>query len=149
MYSLKLKSISDLGMILINNVVKKGMDNMEQNEIKTKMREQEEQTQILASIIHAIETNNSMEFEYHKEVLNSKKRIVNPHNLYWNKDNTKVMLDGFQISGDSKTNKLESFKQFDSKFIKAVLILDDTFAINEKYNAKSDRYNNSILGVVV
>lgn len=121
---------------------------MKQKEIKEEMRSQEKHTQTLADIVLAIETNNSIEFEYHKEILNSSKRKVNPHNLYWNKDNTKIMLDGFQVSGDSKTNKLESFKQFDSKFIKSVLILDDTFSINEKYNAKSDRYDNSILGVV-
>jgi hypothetical protein len=124
------------------------MEENEQNNIKESMREQEENTQTLATILHAIETNNSIEFEYHKEILNSSKRVVNPHNLYWNKDNTKVMLDAFQVSGDSKTNKIESFKQFDTKFIKASLILDDSFSINEKYNAKSDRYNNSILGVI-
>lgn len=120
----------------------------EQMEIKERMREEEKHTQTLAEIINAIETNNQIEFEYHKEILNTKKRLVNPHNLYWNKDNTKVMLDGFQISGDSKSNSIESFKQFDTRFIKAVLILDDTFSINEKYNSKSDRYNNSILGVI-
>ena len=120
----------------------------DQNEIKKEMREQEKQTQVLADIINAIETNNKIEFCYTKEILNSSKRIVSPHNIYWNKDNTKVMLDAFQISGDSKSNTLESFKQFDTNFIKSVLILDDTFSINEKYNAKSDRYKNSILGVI-
>jgi predicted DNA-binding transcriptional regulator YafY len=122
---------------------------MEQKEIKEKMLAQEKTTHVLAEILLAIETNNSIEFEYHKEILNSSKRKVNPHNLYWNKDNTKVMLDGFQISGDSKSNQLESFKQFDTNFIKSALILDETFSINEKYNSKSDRYNNSILGVIV
>ena len=58
------------------------------------------------------------------------------------------MLDGFQISGDSKTKQLESFKQFDTKYIKNVLILDSSFVINSKYNSISDRYNNSILGVI-
>jgi hypothetical protein len=121
---------------------------MEQMEIKNKMREEEKYTQTLAEIINAIETNNQIEFCYTKEILNSSKRKVNPHNLYWNKDNTKVMLDAFQISGDSKSNQLESFKQFDTRFIKSVLILDNSFSINEKYNPESDRYNNSILGVV-
>jgi hypothetical protein len=121
---------------------------MEQMEIKEQMRQQEKHTQTLAEIVHAIETNNQIEIEYHKEILNSSKRIINPHNLYWNRDNTKLMLDGFQISGDSKTNSIESFKQFDTEFIKNVLILDNTFSINEKYNSKSDRYNNSVLGVV-
>ena len=121
---------------------------MTQNEIKETMLCFEQETQTLADIINAIETNNKLEFCYHKEILNSSKRIVSPHNLYWNKDNTKIMLDAFQISGDSKTSTLESFKQFDTSFIKSILILDDTFSINEKYNANSDRYTNSIIGVV-
>ena len=124
------------------------MNENKQNDIKEDMRQQEQNTQTLAEIILAIETNNSIELEYHKEILNSSKRVVNPHNIYWNADNTKVMLDAFQVSGDSKTNKLESFKQFDTSFIKSVLILDSTFTINAKYNQDSDRYNNSILGVI-
>ena len=86
------------------------MNENKQNDIKEDMRQQEQNTQTLAEIILAIETNNSIELEYHKEILNSSKRVVNPHNIYWNADNTKVMLDAFQVSGDSKTNKLESFK---------------------------------------
>lgn len=119
-----------------------------QEEIKERMRLQENETQVLADIISAIETNNAIEFEYHKEILNSNVRIVNPHNIYWNKDNTKILLDGFQLSGDSKSGTLQSFKQFNTEYIKSVLILDNTFSINEKYNPKSDRYNNSILGVI-
>lgn len=107
----------------------------------------ERDTQTLADIIMAIEFNNSIEIEYHKDALTAGKRVVNPHNLYWNKDSTKVMLDAFQLTGNSKSNKLESFKQFDTSLIRNVFILDDSFEINSKYNAKSDRYDNSILGI--
>jgi hypothetical protein len=108
----------------------------------------ENDVQILADIILSIETKNSIEFLYTKEKEFSKKRKVYSHNLYWNSDNTKVMLDGFQITGDTKTNVLKSFKQFDCKFIKSVIILDDKFTIQKEYNGKSTRYKNSILGVI-
>lgn len=104
--------------------------------------------QILADIILSIETKNAIEFSYNKELEFSKKRKVYSHNLYWNPDNTKVILDGFQITGDSKTGILKSFKQFDCKFISDVIILDDKFDIQDGYNGKSTRYKNSILGII-
>jgi hypothetical protein len=118
-----------------------------QTQIKSRMLDFEKETQVLASIVTAIETNNSIQFCYTKEILSSGIRVVNPHNLYWNKDNTKILLDGFQTQGSSKTETLQQFKQFDVKFITDVLILNDTFEINKTYNPESKRYNNSILGV--
>lgn len=119
------------------------------NEISDKqLADFEEETQTLSEIVSAIKNNQSIEFEYHKDLHTNGIRQVNPHNLYHNKDSTKILLDGFQISGDSKTKKLESFKQFDTSFIKSIKVLvDATFSINEKYNRASDRYKNSIIGV--
>ena len=101
----------------------------------------------MSNIILAIETNNVVAFEYHKDVGFTDIRKVLPHNLYWNKDDSKVLLDGYQISGDSKSG-IKSFKQFDCKFIKACIILDEKFTIQKGYNATSDRYSKSILGVI-
>ena len=104
--------------------------------------------QVLAEIILAIETKNNLQFIYAKELDVTATRKVSPHNLYWNADNTKVMLDAFQISGETTSGVLKSFKQFDCKFIKSALILDNSFEIEKGYNYKSDRYKNSILGVI-
>jgi hypothetical protein len=102
---------------------------------------------LLSSIIGSIETNNALAFRYTKDIGFEGVRKVHPHNLYWNKDNTKVLLDAVQVSGDSKSG-IKSFKQFDTKYIKNCIILDEKFTIDRAYNSKSDRYNNSILGII-
>lgn len=103
----------------------------------------------LSSLISAIETHNIVAFRYTKDVNASGIRKVLPHNLYWNKDNSNVMLDAFQIQGDSASaNGIKSFKQFNCKHVKDCIILNDKFEIQKQYNATSDRYNNSILGIV-
>lgn len=141
-----------LGIFKVNTKIFKDskqetkVNNMEtQKEIKQRMSQDKKLTDILATIISAIETNNMIEFCYEKELLSSNKRTVSPHNLYWN--NNKLLLDGFQTQGDSKTNTLQSFKQFDTNFIRSVLILDNQFEINKQYNPTSDRYKDSVLGV--
>jgi hypothetical protein len=105
-------------------------------------------TELLASIILAIETHNSIAFEYAKDVGFNGIRKCNPHNIYWNKDNTKLMLDAVQFEGDSKTG-IESFKQFDTSYMKSCIILDDIFTIHPSYKSKSDRYKNSVLGIII
>jgi hypothetical protein len=118
-------------------------------EIEKNVKENyENDIQILAEIILSIETKNAIEFLYTKELEFSKSRKILAHNLYWNPDNTKVILDGFQITGDSKTGILKSFKQFDCKYIKNVFILDEKFDIQDGYNGNSIRYKNSILGII-
>ncbi len=102
--------------------------------------------EVLANIILSIETHNQIAFQYKKDLEFSKVRKVLAHNIYWNKNEDKVMLDGFQIEGDSKSGVM-SFKQFDCKFIESCIILDEKFNVHEKYNPTSDRYNNSILGI--
>ena len=110
-------------------------------------KEYSNDVQTLSTIILAIETNNKIAFEYKKEIEFSKIRKVLPHNLYWNSDNTKVMLDGYQESGDTKSG-VYSFKQFDCKFIESIIIIDEKFHIQKGYNSKSDRYKNCILGIL-
>ena len=102
----------------------------------------------LGNIILAIETHNSIAFQYTKDLDFSNVRKVYPHNIYWNSDNTKVMLDGFQVDGVSKSASLNSFKQFDCNLIKSCIVLDEKFHIQESYNPRSNRYNNCILGIV-
>ena len=109
----------------------------------------ENDVQVLAEIILAIETTNNIQFIYAKELDTTAQRKVSPYNLYWNSDNTKLLLDAFQISGETKSGKIESFKQFDCKYIKSVLILDDKFEIRIEYNPKSIRYKNSIIDVII
>ncbi|MEE9437583.1 MAG: hypothetical protein V3V14_01205 [Saprospiraceae bacterium] len=104
--------------------------------------------EILATIILAIETHNSIAFQYTKDVDYNEVRNVFPHNIYWNSEHTKVMLDGFQINGCSKSGKINSFKQFDCTFIKSCIVLDEKFHIQESYNSQSNRYKDSIIGVV-
>jgi hypothetical protein len=104
--------------------------------------------EILATIILAIETHNSLAIQYTKDVDYNEVRTVYPHNLYRNSDNTKVFIDGFQIDGASKSGKINSFKQFNCEFIKSCCVLDDKFHIQKGYNSQSNRYNNSIIGIV-
>ena len=115
---------------------------------KTIKKQLENDADRLSSIIGAIETHNAVTFTYHKDPAFVGVRTVQPHNLYWNKDNTKLLLDGVQIEGDSKSG-IKSFKQFDTKFIESAIILDESFTINSSYNSKSDRYKNSILGIII
>jgi hypothetical protein len=100
----------------------------------------------LASIIRAIESHYSIAFKYCKDLDFSGVRTVQPHNVYWNKDNNIIMLDAVQIEGDSKSG-IKTFKQFDTMLIKDCIILADTFSVHTGYNSKSVRYNNSILGI--
>ncbi len=102
----------------------------------------------IGNIILAIETHNCIAFQYTKDLDFSNVRKVFPHNVYWNSDHTKVMLDGFQVDGCSKSSKINSFKQFDCTLIKSCIVLDEKFHIQESYNAKSNRYKDSILGIV-
>ncbi len=106
------------------------------------------EVQVLADILLSIETHNSIKFEYTKDKGFSNSREVYAHNLYWNLDNSKLLLDGFQILGDSKTDSLKSFKQFDTKYIQNLIILDNKFDIQKGYNPESNRYKNSILGII-
>ena len=101
----------------------------------------------MQTIILAIETKSSIAFNYTKDVVYSGVRTILPHNLYWNKDDTKVMLDGFQIAGESKSENVQVFKQFDTLHIKNVIILNDSFEIQKGYNAESERYFKSVCGV--
>jgi hypothetical protein len=102
---------------------------------------------IVASIITAIETHNTIAFTYNKDVAFSGIRKVNPHCLYWKDNNKQILLDGVQIQGDSKSG-IKSFKQFDLEFVKDVIILDEQFTIHRSYNPTSDRYKNEIIGIV-
>jgi hypothetical protein len=102
---------------------------------------------IVASIVTAIETHNTIAFSYNKDVAFSGIRKVQPHCLYWNNTNDKILLDAVQVQGDSKSG-IKSFKQFDIKFVKDVIILDEQFTINRSYNPKSERYKNEIIGIV-
>ncbi len=109
----------------------------------------ESNIEIIANIILAIETHNNIAIEYTKDTNSSAVREVLPHNLYRNnKDNTKVMLDGFQINGASKSGSINSFKQFDTTLIKSCCILNEKFNIQQSYNPDSDRYKDSIIGIV-
>ena len=102
---------------------------------------------LLAGVIAGIETHNAIAFEYHKDPAFVGTRKVQPHNLYWNKDNSKLLCDAVQIEGDSKSG-IKSFKQFNTEHMKDCIVLDDKFIIHKQYNATSDRYNNSVLGII-
>jgi hypothetical protein len=102
---------------------------------------------IVTTIITAIETHNAIAFKYCKDIGYTGLRKVNPHNLYWSADNKNLLLDAVQVTGDSKTG-LKSFKQFNLEYVKDVIILDEQFSIHKSYNSKSDRYRDSIIGIV-
>jgi hypothetical protein len=107
----------------------------------------EKRSETIVSIVGAIESHNSIAFRYTKDIAFSKMRTVQPHNLYWSHDNRKLLVDAVQVQGDSKSG-IRSFKQFDTEYMQDVIILADTFEIHRQYNPKSDRYNNSIIGVL-
>jgi hypothetical protein len=101
----------------------------------------------LASIIRAIESHNTIAFQYHKDLDFSGVRTVHPHHVYWNKDNKQIMLDAVQMEGDTKSG-IKTFKQFDTMLIKDCIILAETFSVHTGYNGTSKRYERSILGIV-
>jgi predicted DNA-binding transcriptional regulator YafY len=119
-----------------------------QKEIKMHMREFENQTQVLACLVTAIENKNTVTFCYNVDSTANKIRTVQPHNLYHNKDKSKILLDAFQTTGDTKSNKLKQFKMFDTFFITDIAILNNKFIVDRTYNFNSDRYIDSICGVM-
>jgi hypothetical protein len=103
-------------------------------------------SETLACIIRAIESHNTIAFQYHKDLDFAGVRTVHPHNVYWNKDNKQIMLDAVQMEGDTKSG-IRCFKQFDTMLIKDCIILAETFDVHTGYNATSKRYERSILGI--
>ncbi|GAF72482.1 unnamed protein product [marine sediment metagenome] len=114
----------------------------------SEIKEQDLTTEITtkANIIDAIDCKQALLFSYNKDVSANKPRKIYPHNFYWR--GKKLMLDAFQVSGDSLTGNVQTFKQFDVSLIKDCIIIDESFEVQTGYNGKSDRYNNSICGVI-
>jgi len=101
-----------------------------------------------ANIIDAIDNKQALLFIYNKDVSANKPRKVYPHNFYWSKDNSKLLLDAYQVTGDSLTSSLQTFKQFDVSCIANCIVLNESFMVQSDYNGSSDRYKNSVCEVI-
>jgi len=128
-----------------NNSGYKGQNKMTTEEKKEQDRVVE--IRIRANIINAIDNKQALLFIYNKDVSANKPRKVYPHNFYWNKDNSKLLLDAYQVSGDSLTQQVQTFKQFDVSYIANCIILNESFVIQSDYNGLCDRYKNSVCEV--
>jgi predicted DNA-binding transcriptional regulator YafY len=113
--------------------------------------EQKEQDLVMevttkANIIDAIDSKHALMFAYNKDVSANKPRKIYPHNFYWREK--KLFLDAYQVSGDSLTGEIQTFKQFDVSLIKDCIILDEPFEVQTGYNGESTRYLNSVCSII-
>jgi len=106
-----------------------------------------EETKLLRNLITAISNKKTITFNYTKKDGTIKKRVVNPHTIYDDKNNN-ICIDGLQIKGSSDTIT-KGFKVFKLDNITDLIVLDkvQSFEIESIYNPDSDRYINSIIKV--
>lgn len=72
-------------------------------------------------------------------------REVYPHAVFVS-NATNVILDAYQVSGYTSSNsKFPQWKQFNMKDIVEVTLSDETFKKVKTFNAKSNRYKDSVI----
>lgn len=71
-------------------------------------------------------------------------RIVHPHAVY-RTSTGKLCLDGVQISGETRSEHLPGWREFELMKVTEVRVLDATFSPAPDYNLTSPRYQHGLL----
>jgi hypothetical protein len=103
--------------------------------------------QIINDIVEAIKYKYVISFDYKEpNEITKSLRIGYPHAVYTHITTRNILLDLYQIDGQSSNlRKLPAWRQFDIENISNIVISKDrTFSVQQGYNPNSRNYLNII-----